>query len=259
MIPSYLLPRLTVTVVTLDEEETLPRLLASVREIADEIVVVDSGSRDRTCELARAAGARVVANPWPGFKEQKAFALSLATGDYVLNLDADESLDPVLARALRAEIDRPGGPRRAAYRIHFRHSCFGRRIRFGQMWQDKRVRVFRRDGARYVGSSIHPRVEVNRPIGTLPGRCDHVGYRDLAEAKRKLARYAEQVARERYRDGKRWRAWDALRWPHAFLRRYLLWLGFLDGRAGLALARLYARYDADKARWLRELERGKGA
>ncbi len=252
--PRPLMARLTVTVVTLDEEEALPRLLDSVRGIADEILVVDSGSTDRTVELARAAGARVVTNPWPGFREQKAFALSLATGDYVLNLDADERPDPTLASALRAELDRPGGPRCAAYRIHFRHLFAGRPVRFGQMWRDRRVRVFRREGARYAGSSVHPTVKVQGPRGDLPGRCDHVGYRDLPDAERKLARYAEQVARERYRAGARWRPWDPLRWPLAFLRRYVLWLGFLDGAAGLALARLYARYDADKALWLRRLQ-----
>jgi lipopolysaccharide heptosyltransferase III len=246
---------LSVTVVTLDEEEALPRLLASLRGVADEIVVVDSGSRDRTVELARAAGARVVVNPWPGFREQKAFALSLATGDYVLNLDADEALDASLAAALHAELDRPGGPRHAGYRIHFRHTCFGRPIRFGQMWHDKRVRVFRREGARYDGTSVHPRVRVAGSVGDLPGRCDHAAYRDVDEARRKLARYAEQVSRERYREGRRWRPWDGLRWPLAFLQRYVLWLGFLDGSAGLTLARLYAEYDADKARWLRRLER----
>jgi ADP-heptose:LPS heptosyltransferase/glycosyltransferase involved in cell wall biosynthesis len=247
--------RLSVTVVTLDEEEALPRLLESVRGIADEIVVVDSGSRDRTVELARAAGARVVVNPWPGFREQKAFALSLATGDYVLNLDADEWLDSTLAAAVRAELDRPGGPHHAAFRIHFRHRCFGRPIRFGQMWRDRRVRVFRREGARYGGTSVHPKVNVEGTIGDLPGRCEHDGYRDVPEASRKLAGYAEQVARERYREGRRWRPWDGLRWPLAFARRYLLWLGFLDGSAGITLARFYAEYDAEKARWLRRLDR----
>ncbi len=250
--------RLTVTVVTQDEEANLPRLLESVRGIADELVVVDSGSKDRTVELARAAGARVVVNAWPGFKGQKAYALSLATGDYVLNLDADESLDPALARALRAELDRPGGPRAAAYRLHFRHRFGGQAVRFGQMWRDRRVRVVRRDGAAWGGSDVHPKLRVAGPVLDLPGRCDHAGYRDPDEARRKLARYAEQVARERYRAGRRWHAWDALRWPLGFLRRYLLWLGFLDGAAGLTLARLYARYDADKARWLRRLAREVG-
>ena len=249
---------LTVTVVTLDEEEALPRLLASVRDVADEIVVVDSGSRDRTVDIARAAGARVVVNPWPGFREQKAFALSLATCDYVLNLDADERLDATLAAALRSELGRPGGPRHAAYRIHFRHACFGRPIRFGQMWRDRRVRAFRRAGARYGGTSVHPKVNVDGSVGDLPGRCEHDGYRDVAEARRKLEGYAEQVARERYREGRRWHWWDRLRWPLAFLRRYVLWLGFLDGSAGLTLARLYAQYSADKARWLRRLERDIG-
>ena len=250
--------RLSVIVITQDEEANLPRLLASVRGVADEVVVVDSGSTDRTLELARAAGARVLSHTWPGFREQKAFALAHAEGDYVLNLDADEWLDPTLARALRAELDRPEGPRAAAYRIHFRHRFAGRPIRFGQMWRDRRVRVVRREGAAWTGSAVHPKLGVPGRVRDLPGRCEHVGYRDLAEAERKLARYAEQVARERFREGRRARPWDSLRWPLAFLRRYVLWLGFLDGAAGLSLALLYARYDADKARWLRRLEREVG-
>ncbi|HET9598059.1 MAG TPA: glycosyltransferase family 9 protein [Anaeromyxobacteraceae bacterium] len=247
--------RLSVTVVTLNEEASLLRLLDSVRGLADEVVVVDSGSTDRTVEIARAAGARVVSNPWPGFREQKAIALSQAAGDYVLNLDADERPDPTLARALRAELDRPGGPRAAGYRIHFRHRFAGRPVGFGQMWRDRRLRVVRRAGAAWTGSSVHPRLRVDGPVADLPGHCEHDGFRDAADASAKLARYAEGVARERFRAGQRWRPWDALRFPLGFVRRYLLWLGLLDGAAGFTLARLYARYDADKARWLRRLER----
>jgi ADP-heptose:LPS heptosyltransferase/glycosyltransferase involved in cell wall biosynthesis len=247
--------RLTVTVVTLNEEEALPALLESVRAIADEIVVVDSGSTDRTLEIARSAGARVVHRDWPGFREQKAHALGLAGGDYVLNLDADERLTPELAQAIREEM---AAPTAAGYRIHFRHRALGRHIRFGAMWRDRRVRLFRRAGARYVGSSVHPRLLVEGPVHSLPGRCDHNGYRDAAEASRKLAGYAEAVARERYRAGRRWRPWDAARWPWGFVKRYLLQLGFLDGPAGLTLARLYAGYDAAKAQWLRTLDRQLG-
>jgi ADP-heptose:LPS heptosyltransferase/glycosyltransferase involved in cell wall biosynthesis len=252
------MPRLSVTIVTLNEEDVLPTLLERVRGIADEIVVVDSGSTDRTEAIARAAGARFVVNPWPGFREQKAFALSLATGDWVLNLDADEFLDPELGRAIRAELDRSGGPRHAGYRIHFRHTCLGRRVRFGQMWRDRRVRLFRREGARYGGTSIHPKTLVDGTVADLPGRCDHDGYRDVAEARQKLARDAERVSRERFRAGKRFHAWQLLRWPAGFAKRYLVRLGFLDGLAGLQLALLYARYDLDKALWLRRIERELG-
>jgi ADP-heptose:LPS heptosyltransferase/glycosyltransferase involved in cell wall biosynthesis len=247
--------RLSVTVVTLNEEASLPRLLDSVRGLADEVVVVDSGSTDRTVEIARAAGARVVSNAWPGFREQKAVALAHATGDYVLNIDADERPDPVLARALRAELDRPGGPSAAGFRVHFRHRFAGRPVRFGPMWRDRRLRVVRRVGAAWTGSSVHPKLRVDGPVADLPGHCEHDGFRDAADAAAKLSRYAEGVARERFRAGKRWQPWDALRFPVGFLRRYLLWLGFLDGAAGFTLARLYARYDADKAHWLRRLER----
>jgi len=249
------MPRLTVTVITQDEEDVLPTLLERVQGLADEILIVDSGSTDRTGEIARAAGARFVHNAWPGFREQKEFALSLATGDWILNLDADEFLDPELTRAIRAELDRPGGPRHAGYRIRFRHTCFGRRIRFGQMWQDRRIRLFRREGARYGGTSIHPKVLVDGSTADLPGHCDHDGYRDPAEARTKLARDAERISRERYRSGKRFHCWQVLRWPAGFLKRYVLRLGFLDLLAGFQLARLYARYDLDKALWLRRLDR----
>jgi ADP-heptose:LPS heptosyltransferase/glycosyltransferase involved in cell wall biosynthesis len=245
---------LTVTVITLNEEDTLPALLASIRGLADEVVIVDSGSTDRTVELARAAGARVVHNPWPGFAKQRRLATSLARNDWILSLDADERPASDLIEAIRSELSKPEAERCAAYRIHFRHQAFGVPARFGAMWNDRRIRLFDRRRGGYDEAPVHERIVVSGPVGNLRGRCDHRGYRTREEAKAKLARYAELSARERYRQSKRWRPWHVLRWPAGFLKRYLFRLGFLDGRAGLDLALLYARYDADKTRWLRRLD-----
>jgi (heptosyl)LPS beta-1,4-glucosyltransferase len=139
---------LTVTLVTLDDEARLPRLVASLQGLAAELVAVDLGSRDGTVELLRAAGAVVLESPWPSAREQRALALGHASGDYVLDLRPDEWLSPELRASVRAELERPGGPAHAGYRLHLRHRALGGRIRFGQAWLDHRVRLFRRAGAR---------------------------------------------------------------------------------------------------------------
>ncbi len=245
-------------VIVRDEETALPALLASVRGLADEVVVVDSGSRDRTVDIARAAGARVLQHAWAGYGPQRRFALAQTRHDYVLSLDADERVSPELAAAIRAELARPEAERAAAYRLHFRHLAFGRPARFGAMWRDRRVRLFDKRRGGYDDAAVHERVVVDGPVRDLPGRCDHLGYRDVTEARAKLGRYAELAARERYRRGDRWRPWHVLRWPAGFFKRYVLKLGFLDGVTGLRLAILYAGYDLDKARGLRRLAREVG-
>ena len=250
--------RLSVVVLTRDEEAALPALLASVRDLADEVLVVDSGSTDRTVELAQAAGARVVSHAWEGYGPQRRFAAAEASHDLILSLDADERPDPELVAAIRAELARPENELAAGYRVHFRHRAFGRPARFGAMWRDVRLRLYDRRQGGYDASAVHERIHVTGPVRDLPGRCDHDGFRDPAEARAKLARYAELAARERHRRGVRWSPLDALRFPAGFLKRYLLRLGFLDGATGLTLALIFARYDADKGRWLRRLERELG-
>jgi glycosyltransferase involved in cell wall biosynthesis len=246
---------LSVVVITLDEEQNLPGLLESVRGVADEVVVVDSGSTDRTVELARAAGARVLHRDWVDYGTQRLFAVAQARNDLVLSLDADERLAPELAAAIRAELARPEAELAAGYRIHFRHHVFGRRVRFGAMWRDRRVRLFDRRRGGFDGAPVHEKVVVDGPVRLLPGRCDHRGCESPAELEEKLRRYARAAARERFARGARFRPWHWLRWPAGFAKRYLLRLGFLDGGVGLRLATLYAGYDLEKVRYLRVLER----
>jgi glycosyltransferase involved in cell wall biosynthesis len=245
---------LSVVVLTRNEEHHLPGLLASVRGVGDELLVVDSGSTDRTVELALAAGARVLHHDWVDYGTQRLFAVAQARHDHVLSLDADERLSPELAEAVRRELGRPEAELAAGYRLHFRHRLFGRRIRFGAMWRDRRIRLFDRRRGNYDGSPVHERVVVEGPVRLLPGRCDHEGSPTVADMGAKLTRYARAQARMRFARGDRFRAWHWLRWPSGFLKRYLLRLGFLDGATGLRAAALYADYDLEKTRYLRVLE-----
>ena len=247
--------RLSVIVIARDEERMLPALLSSVDGLADEVLVIDSGSTDRTVEVARIHGARVLHHDWVGYGPQRRFATAQARNDHVLSLDADERVTPELASAIKAELEKPDDELAAGYRIQFRHLAFGRIARFGAMWRDRRLRLFDRRRGGYDAAPVHERIAVDGPVRNLGGHCDHVGYRDLGEARAKMARYAELAARERYRKGARWHPWHLLRFPLGFLKRYLLWFGLLDGRVGAQLALLYARYDLDKALWLRRLER----
>ncbi len=225
-------PFLSVAVITRDEEERLPRLLEHVWEYADEVVVVDSGSCDRTREIAEEAGARVFDLEWAGYGAQKQRALDRCLGEWVLSLDADEAPDPRQRRALRAlrgAADIPVD----AYALNRLTRYLGKELRY--TWSpDWCVRLLRRGKGRWTTSPIHEKLVVDGAIGRLDGRLLHLGYRDLGEHYGKLVRYAELGAQAASERGRVFRAWQLVAHPlAAFVRRYVLHLGFLDGVRGL--------------------------
>jgi len=244
-------PRLSVIVIAKDEERDLPDCLASVK-FADEIVVVDAQSSDHTRELAEAAGARVIVRPWPGHAAQKAFALAQATGDWVLSLDADERCSEELKAAIPSLISRDGVD---GYLVRFRTWAFGRRQRFGGRWSERHLRLFRREKASFPAREIHEGAEVAGTVAKLDAPILHQSYRTVAELSEKLDRYSTLGAVERFKRGKRFSWLAVLRAPWGFLKRYVLWLGFLDGWDGLVQAALGARYDWQKVAKLKDLHR----
>src|SRR5579875_1494258 len=135
---------LSVAIITLNEEHNLARTLASVR-FADEVVVVDSGSTDRTVEIARAAGARVISQPWLGFAAQKNFAIEQCSGGWILSLDADEELSVPLQQEIAGMLENPP-PQAQAFMIKRRNYFLGRWMRFGGYYPDPKLRLFRRQG-----------------------------------------------------------------------------------------------------------------
>jgi len=238
---------LSLIVITLNEEATITQCIESAW-FADEVIVVDSGSTDRTVELAKVLGARVLATPdWPGFGQQKNRALDLARGDWVLSLDADEWIGTELAAEIQqvlASADLVDG-----YAIPRRSRFYGRVVRHCGWWPDHVVRLFRRSRGRFSESRVHERVLVDGRVEYLKQAIDHRGVTDAADAEKKIARYATEGAARLIGEGRRaTRCSAALHGAGAIVKTYLLKLGFLDGAAGWQVAAYNARYTYRKWR-----------
>lgn len=242
---------LSLIVIACDEERDLPRCLGSVQ--ADEKLVVDSGSRDRTREVAQAAGARVVDHAWEGYGKQKAFALAQATGEWVLSLDADEALSPELAAELPAALARADVD---GYELPYRSEVLGKVLRFGGWGREHHLRLFRRSKARIAEVAVHEGFEVDGRLARLQHPVLHRPYEDLSEYLRKVDAYSTLGAHERIRRGRAFSSASMLRAPWGFFRRYVLFGGFLDGYPGFLAASLGAMYDVLKVAKQRELQLG---
>ncbi|HET6205033.1 MAG TPA: glycosyltransferase family 2 protein [Planctomycetota bacterium] len=248
------MPRTPVSlcIVALEEEDRLGDCLASV-PFAEERLVVDSHSRDRTREVAARAGARVIERDWPGHVAQKEFAVRAARNDWVLCLDADERLSPGLRGEVEAILERGPGDA-TGFSMPRRTNYLGRWVRHGGFSGDRKVRLFDRRRGRWSGSDPHDRVEVEGPVRRLRGAILHFPYRDLGEHLRTIESYTEIMAREMAKRGRRAGPLaPPLHGLARFLRFYLLRAGFLDGGTGLRLARLAARYGYLKYAKLRAL------
>jgi glycosyltransferase involved in cell wall biosynthesis len=249
--------KLSVVVITKDEEAAIGRCLDSVRW-ADEIVVLDSGSTDRTVEIAREHGARVeVSADWPGFGPQKNRALALAGGEWVLSLDADEWVPEDLAAEIRAAIVSPDG--HAGFELPRSSSFCGREMRHSGWWPDHILRLFRRDAARFSEDIVHERVLLDGRVGRLTRPLRHESFVSLHEVVDKMNRYSTAGAQMRVMRGKGGSVGAAVaRGLWAFVRTYVLRAGFLDGREGfvLAVANAEGTYYRYLKAWLARRGRG---
>jgi glycosyltransferase involved in cell wall biosynthesis len=251
--PASNAPLLTVALITRDEEESLPRTLSAVAW-ADEILVVDCGSTDRSVEIARSFDARVEEVEWRGYGPQKARALELSRGAWVLSIDADEVVTPELAAEIRSLLS--GAPECAGYEVEMHTWYLG--VWFGTRgWRRERhLRLVRRDRARLRAAQVHERLEVDGPVGRLRGAIRHYSYRDVAHHMEKMARYTDLKARQLHEEGRRSSVAGAV--AHAawsFVSGYILQGGFLYGGAGLANELLGAHANLLAYLKLRELGR----
>lgn len=226
--------RLSVAIIARNEERDLPACLASVA-FADEIVVVDHASSDRTVQIACERGARVVETAdWPGFGVQKNRAVDACTGEWILSLDADERV----TLALRAEIERTlAQPRFDVYEMPRRSTYCGRFMRHGGWHPDYVRRLFKRGAARFSDAAVHESLLTDRPVGRLHEPIVHYSVRTIEDAIAKMNRYSSDSAAALAARGEAPGLASAI--VHglaAFLRTYVLKLGFLDGRRGFLLA-----------------------
>lgn len=229
----------SVAMIAMNEEANLPRTLASVRW-ADEIVLVDSGSKDRTVEIAESFGARTSYHVFEGHGEQKNVALDLCTSEWILLLDADEVLAPELQAEIRALLSNE--PEFDAYWIPRLNLYFGRWIRHGGFYPDHKLRLFRRGKARLSeGVGPHSTPQHQGPKGMLKHDMLHYAYPTLAIYLEHMSRYSSEIAQLLVKSGRTSGSLPAFVWncvlnPAAtFVYNYFFRLGFLDGREGLLL------------------------
>jgi glycosyltransferase involved in cell wall biosynthesis len=272
---------LSVVIITYNEEANIGRTLESVKHlVADdkgEVIVVDSGSTDRTVEIARSSGAKVFIEGWKGYAAQKNSALEKASGDWILSLDADESIDSeLLADLLEQPSDSlpnqqpsltlrdPGRGAHAAagasgFWIARKNYFLGRWIQHGGFWPDRKLRFFRRGNARFEDRLVHEDVKLEGPTGVLSGALVHNCYSTLSGYIDHMNRYSSLGARMAVRSGsRRFNLINLVLRPLAtFVYNYFFRLGFLDGREGLLLHLYHAAYVSWKYAKAWELSRSK--
>jgi len=251
--------KISFCLITLNEEQNLPRCLKSCAGLADEIIVLDSGSTDATEKIAREFGARFEHQNWLGYVGQKNKALSLAAHDWIFSLDADESLSQELRdeiRLLKSAGDVGGDvsgfdmPRCVFYEARW--------IRHGDWYPDRLVRWFRRARAQFAGGRVHERLEISGRIVQLRGELRHYSFRDAADHRARCEQYARLWAEEKFEAGETAGPFTpafhaAFRW----FRGYILRRGFLDGAQGRRIAAFCALETFWKYRRLREMQRRK--
>lgn len=246
--------KLSVTIITLNEEREIGACLESVAW-ADEIVVVDSGSTDRTVEIAGKFTEKVFQHPWEGYARQKNWAVAQASHDWILSVDADERVPPALRGEIEAAVGSPSPA--AGYLIPRKNFFLGRWIRHGGWYPDYVLRLFRRKRGHFAERRVHEAVAVDGPVGRFKNPLEHYTYRSLEAYFDRMDRYSTLAAQELFERGKRASGFDRTLRPWAtFLKMYFLRRGFLDGRDGFLLARLYSMYTFSKYAKLAKMRRG---
>lgn len=233
---------LSICIITLNEEANIVRTLESVRGIAGEVIVVDSGSTDRTVSLAREHGAKVVEELWKGFAAQKNSALAKATGDWILSLDADEEVSPELAASI-GELLR-GTPKFAGYTMNRRNMYLKRWMKHSGYYPDPKLRLIKRGAAEFELRAVHEDMKMAGPLGHLPGDLIHWAYPTLESFIEHANRYSSLGAQmEVEKHGVGFSFINIVLRPMVrFLYSYFFRLGFLDGREGLLVLMTHASY-----------------
>jgi len=246
------LPKLSVTIITQDEQANIERAIKSVL-FADEIVVVDSGSSDKTCEIAAKYTDRVVFNEWPGHIKQKQFAVDAASNDWILSIDADEEISEPLGQKIKElfsgelEVD--------AFNVNRRSFYLGRWIYHSGWYPDKRIRIFNRKKAKWGGYNPHDWVECEGVVKHINHDILHYTYKNASDHLATINKYTSIMAQQLYQEGKKANGLDLIFRPFfAFWKKLFLKCAFLDGYPGLVIAYSTALSVLFKYVKLRELQ-----
>lgn len=249
--------KLTVAIITYNEENNIGRCISSVLPIADEILVVDSFSTDRTEEIATQMGARFVKNPFAGHIEQKNFALNLSTHDYVLSLDADEALSPELLESIK-DIKRTLVHN--GYRFNRLTNYNGHWVRHSGWYPDTKLRLVKKGKAAWGGENPHDILQMkgDEKVGFLKGDLLHYSYASISAHVEQTDKFTTIAAKAAFKQGKRSSVFKIVTRPmFKFLRDYFFKRGFLDGRYGFVICCINSLYALLKYSKLHALQNGK--
>jgi len=239
------MPGITATIITFNEAGRIAEAIASL-SCCDEVIVVDSGSTDRTRDIARDMGARVIERTWPGYSNQKNFAAEQAANDWILSIDADERLSIELANEIvrwrrssagnsTASVRAWSMPRRVFY--------LGGWIGHSGWYPDRKIRLYDRRYCKWIGDFVHERVEVSGLAARFTGDLLHFPYRSWMDHSRRIDRYTRLAVDSARSAGRRGSVLKLVFAPPlTFLKAFIFRAGFLDGWRGLAIAYMGARY-----------------
>lgn len=237
--------KISVVIITLNEEQNIERCLRSLLALADEILVMDSGSSDTTVSICRDLGAKVIQCDWEGYSSTKNKGNDLAAHDYILSVDADEVLDEELQQEI---LTLKTGGFDGAYRMRRKNFYAERWVRFGGWYPDWKIRLFNKKECRWEGDHVHEELRCSLPkVGDLNGHLEHFTIQNESHHLQTIDRYARLAAGRLYAAGKKISGPEAVFSVLAmFCKSYLWRLGFLEGRLGLSIAIMSA-----KSKWLR--------
>jgi len=233
--------KISATIVTLNEERKLGRALESIRPVADEIIVVDSGSRDSTEVVARQFTDKFLFNEWPGYAAQKNYAADQATHDWILSLDADECLSEQLQRSILET--KKSEPSFQGFKFPRKTFYLGRWIQHSGWYPDQKIRLYNRKKGLWEGQYVHESVKVSGDIASLSGDLLHYSIDSVFDHAKVANKYTDLAAQELYARNRKARFIDFLFLPPTtFLKSYILQQGFRDGLPGLCIASFAAYY-----------------
>ena len=243
---------LSVAMIKLNEERILEKTLNSVKEFADEIVIVDSGSTDRTKEIAEKFGAKFIYQKWLGYGMQRNKAIDSASHEWVLNIDADEEISSALKEKIikikNGEIEGE------VFTINFSSVCFGKKLKHGGWSNSYHIRFFKKSAGRFNDNMVHEEFQTDKKVYTLKEDILHHSYLTLQDYFVKFNRYTTEGAVEYYKKGKKPSALQIIFNPiYKFIKMYIIRLGFLDGIEGLMIAVTSSVYSMVKYFKLREI------
>jgi glycosyltransferase involved in cell wall biosynthesis len=241
---------ITGVIITLNEEENLERCLRSISGLVTEILIVDSGSTDKTINIAKKFGAKIFKRKFDNFSSQRNYGISKATSEWILSLDADEEIPKKLAKEIQDEVEKEEYD---AFLIPRKNIIFGKEIKHTRWSPDKHVWLFRKSKAKFV-SSIHEEVKVHGKIGELENAKVHHSHKTVRDFINMMNTYTDLEADALVKSGTKFSYFSLFYYPvRSFIGRYFVKKGFLDGWRGFVLSYLRAMYQFST--WVKVWER----